>query len=219
MIKSEAEIRRKNTIKELKKEKVDVIKDLPLLSDVENVHIKSFEEICKRALACAISASLSSELDENPDPELAIKIHQIYLQKYSVESSLLSKEKLLFTNNYSNNDLIDVSWNFETLWVILWSLGLVPDLGKPFATCDSYKALFIVKEKQDYEDFKACCHPRSVSEILDAADLYLNYYETLKEKQNNKNKKTGKLVYDVVLERKRAFMWLLSEEKDYYNFD
>ena len=109
MIKSEAEIRRKNTIKELKKERVDVIKGLPLLSDVENVHIKSFEEICKRALACAISASLSSELDENPDPELAIKIHQIYLQKYSVESSLLSKEKLLFTNNYSNNDLIDVS--------------------------------------------------------------------------------------------------------------
>ena len=49
--------------------------------------------------------------------------------------------------------------------------------------------------------------------------LFYCYQWAIDEKKNNSDIKTGKLNYEVVLERRRGLEWIINEEKDWNNIE
>ena len=81
--------------------------------------------------------------------------------------------------------------------------------------CDCEKATALLSEKADCNEFKKSCRLRSIEEILDMTDLYFRYHWACVEKRLKPETQTGNLNPDVVIERRKALEWVISDEYDW----
>ena len=52
-------------------------------------------------------------------------------------------------------DAIDIDWEYETYWAIVWALGLIDDdISNAGSICDCQKAIYIVSKSKNLEDFE-----------------------------------------------------------------
>ena len=70
--------------------------------------LKSFEEICDRAIACLLSIQLAEDIHNEQGYEESKELFLSLLEKYEVSDCLLEKEKRLFDGIYIEQDVIDV---------------------------------------------------------------------------------------------------------------
>lgn len=189
--------------------------NLPMIEDSSEVQLKDKDIICKRAIACLISTQLACDIDRDKGYEEAFDFAKKLLDKYDVEDSLLDIEKKLFNGDYTEQDVIDVTWTYEAYWCLVWALGLINKLKFPGELCDVEEAIRLVAVCEDYDSFKEKCKIRDVEEILDAVDLYYRYHWACVEKTINPEVCIGKLNPEVVIERRRGLEWLVHEESDW----
>lgn len=81
--------------------------------------------------------------------------------------------------------------------------------------CDCEKVTALLSERADYNEFKKSCRLRSIDEILDMTDLYFRYHWACVEKRLKPETQTGNLNPDVVIERRKALEWVISDEYDW----
>ncbi len=209
------EERKAKSNKFIKELGIDCLETLPLVESSEEVKLKSIDDICNRVFASIISIQLACDIDQGNDYEQSKEFFEGLLDKYGVKNSLLPNEKKLFDNNYEQKDVLNVTWNYETSWSLLWALGLVEDMDKPFAVCDCDKAITLVATCGSIDDFKDKVKMRDIEEILDMLDLYYRYHWAVVDKTINPNTKIGNLYPDVVWERRKGLEWLISSEEDW----
>jgi len=190
--------------------------ELPMIETSTQVGLKSLDDICKRAIACLISTQVACDIANN-DYEESINYFKPLLEVYGVSSGLNSLEKKLFDESYSNQDAINVGWEYEAYWALVWALSLIDDIADASNICDCKKAIELVQSKQNFDDFKKQCNLRGVEEILDMLDLYYRYHWATTEKRINPETPIGNLNPGVVVERRRGLEWLISTEKDWYD--
>ena len=210
--------RRAENNEKIKSMGIFCFEDLPVRESSEEVKLKSFDEICKRAIASLIAVQIAYDTNRGEFEE-GKKFFAPMLERYGVADKLISKEQKLIDGDYNNQLVLDVAWTYECYWSLVWALGLVDDITDASDVCDSVKAIELVARCESYEEFKSKCKLRDIEEILDMIDLYYRYHWATVEKMLYPEKDIGNLDVDVVPERRRGLEWLISDEDDWFNID
>ena len=211
-------IERKNKSNEkIEKMGIPVCASLPILEDSMVKDFKSVDDIIKRAIASLLTIQLACDINEGYDYTESKNMFSNLLKEFGVENCLNEEEKKIFSGEYTEQDVLNITWEYECYWSLVWALGLVDDISIPNSTCDCEKAVTLVSNSKDYEDFKSKCKLRDVYEILDMLDLYYRYHWACVEKRINPNTNIADLNDEVVYERRRGLEWLFSEEENWFN--
>lgn len=191
--------------------------NLPMIESSSEITLKDIDTICKRAIACLLSIQVVYDIKKGEGDQSRRIINNL-LDKYGVKDCLNSKEKKLFDETYTEQDLIDLDWEYETYWSLLWSLGIIRDISDASTVCDCKLAINLVIKSANYDEFKSRCNMRDVNEILDMLDLYYRYNWAITEKRINPNSTSiMNLNPSIVIERRRGLEWVISQEEDWYN--
>lgn len=181
--------------------------------DDKAVKLRSIEDVCRRAVACLITVQIAIDIRNNHYEESKQHFLPI-LERFGVQDNLNSMERRIIDGTYTQQDIIDMDWAYESYWALCWYLGLVEDITDALNICDSEKAISFVMNSSSLEDFQHNCSLRSNKDVLDMEDLYLRYNWAINEVKVNWNINSS-----VVIERRRALEWLLSDEDDWYQLD
>ena len=103
---------------------------------------------------------------------------------------------------------IQFAWQYECLGVMLWALGYSAELGRPDRIVDVRRIVSIMKEKAPIR-LREEARLRSISELLDEADLIYRYHWACVDARVNGAPPPRGLDCGVVLERHRALNWLI----------
>ena len=140
------------------------------------------------------------------------------LKQFGVEDALNAKERKLYSMQFGQQDALDVVWEYECYWSLVWALGLIEDIRDASEICDCDTAIRLVAGCKSLQEFEAQCKLRSIDEILDMLDLYYRYHWACVQKRAiDPTLPTGNLNEEVVFERRRGLEWLISEEDDWHD--
>ena len=200
----------------IREQGIGVFDGLPYCPDASQVRLKSFDAICKRAVAALIMTQIALELHNNTTQ--AVSYFVGLLDQYGVKDVLNAKERKLYNVQYTEQDALDVVWEYECYWSLIWALGLIDDIRDAGEICDCGVAIKCVSSCQTMQEFQAKCHLRSADEILDMLDLYYRYHWACVQKRAiDPTLPTGNLNEEVVFERRRGLEWLIAEEDDWHD--
>ena len=199
----------------LKEMGIATIEFLPEVEDSSQVKLKSLDEICARAIATLISTQVACDIN-NGNYEESKKYFDVMLDTFNVRDKLNSKEKKIFDGSYSEQDVLDVVWTYESYWSLCWALGLIDSIEDAGSICDTDLAISFVSKSKDFEDFKSKCKLRDVEEILDMLDLYYRYHWATTDNRMNPATPIGNLNDEIVVERRRGLEWLFLD-KDWFD--
>lgn len=210
--------RREQNNKFLSKKNIAFSNSLISRWDEDKVTLKSHEEICKRAIACLILIQISCDIRKN-NKEESLKFFMPMLEKFGVMDVLNSKEKRIIDGTYTEQDIIDMDWAYEAYWALCWSLKLVKDISDGGEICDCQKAIKFVINSDSLKDFMKLTKLRKTDEILDMLDLYYRYNWAINDSRINPNSSIGSLNPSIVIERRRALEWIVSDAGDWYDIE
>lgn len=212
-----AQERREKSIEKLKERNIEYLEELPLVEESSEVTPKSLDQICQRVLACFAASHLSCDTDNPKDYAESKEFFEEFLHRYNVQNRLSYFEKKIFDNDFSGEDAVHVSWNFEALLSLLWALGFIEDgdLEYPYDICDVSKLTALIMNYPTYEGFKSACKLRDIEQILDMIDLFYRYHWATVEKRLNVKTNIGQLNAEVVCVRRKGLEWLIAEEDDW----
>lgn len=180
---------------------IDVSTTLPLIEPpyrTKNVH-----ETISRILAMNVMAAIAYGFDKTKGIA--------WLSREKLEGSL-SEHKRTFLSKGSG-DTTPFKLQIEGMWALAWSIGVVKELD--FAKdCDEKFAQELpnLKLNQGGENLRRIANQRPLEEILGACDLAYCLHSAIRESQITNKNSPKKLKPYVILERRRALDWLLSEE-------
>lgn len=115
------------------------------------------------------------------------------------------KKHILYSNNITEQEIINMIWKYEAYWVLIWSLGLIPTLDFPCKTCDCNYAVEVVSKHKNFTEFLATTTLRDIDEILDEVDLIFRYDWACVDARIKGVEAPCNLDSSVVLERHKAF--------------
>ena len=170
---------------------------LPVIGEGDDdKRLRTPREVAERAVALyAVSVGAAPEEHENA---------VAFLRERGLWEAASPKERAFLLNpRPEEQEVIDFTWRYEALFVLLWALGHVEDLPFPDDTCDRPLHEFVVGLPP--EDFVGRAALRPVDEILDATDLIYRCHWAVVEARGDR---PGVLDPDVVYERHYALNWL-----------
>ena len=173
---SEAEIRKNRSIEILKKHDIPYLDDLPMIETEDEAEFRSVEEIARRAMITIITASYAAGLTSDKDVEDDREFYRDLLDKYDLMDAMTSREqKFMAATVYDQKESVQISWRYEAGLVLMWALGLVPELYYPDKICNTEQLVGIIRDHDTFDSFMVEVEPRKNSEILDEADLIYRY--------------------------------------------
>ena len=188
--------------------------NLPLTEPASQVKLRSLDDICQRAIAALLSTQVGFGRSEQNDED--VNSFAGLMDYFGVRDCLNAKERRLVDGSYVQQDIIDVVWEYESYWTLVWALGLVDDITDAEDICDCPQAVRFVSQSESYDDFKSRCSLRSADEILDMLDLYYRYHwAVVQHEKTDKKCPIGGLNTDAVSERRRGLEWLISDTDDW----
>lgn len=211
------EERKMETHKNLQLMGITINPHLPLLETTEEVTVKSKDDICRRAIASLLAIQVACDISQGDATEETVAFFRETLSNFGVADCLNDTEyRVVFSDTYTERDVISVIWTYEAYWSLVWSLSLIDDIKSASSCCDGETAVRLVSECDTYEQFANKCQLRSSEEILDMLDLYYRYHWACVNKQFDPDTAIGNLNSEVVMERRRGLEWLISEEDDWF---
>lgn len=167
-----------------------------------DVEIRTKNEVVDRAIAL-LYLGLKSE-----------GLEQVHLDKmneeYKVDDKLTPVEKqYALATTPSQQQKVDANWRYESLHVLLWSLGYIDELSYPSELCNVADDVKIIYELGP-EKFREQAKLRSKQEILDQADLILRYDWACVNARVKNEPAPGELDSSVVYERHYSLNWLIN---------
>ena len=205
--------RRQRSIAALEEQGIACSRSLPCLHEDSRAQVKPLEEVLTRAIACFVAVQISCDL-RNGLYQKSRQFFDSVIEALQLREHFTEQELRIIDNRASQQDLLDLDWAYECFWALCWYLGLVPELRDAASICDcsqSVKLYMLLSGPKGRE----ACKPRSLEELLDMEDLYLRYHWALNEHSANPEAPAGQLEPSVVLERRRALEWLISEQRDW----
>jgi hypothetical protein len=180
--------------------RVTVNHNLPALKEYDR--IKPPADVARRTLI--LVAILNVIKKNKPDHILAwLKKHSL-LNDATVDEKVILQERVIH-----DHDRLKLSWRAEAVWVFLWALGIVPDLGLPVSLCDlSDPKLWetIPGPGKDPASFLDGAALRPVDDILNMRDLLYRIHWAVTDALLNRRAVTFN--HDVVYEWHYALNWI-----------
>lgn len=180
---------------------VPILPSLPLIEDEVSSLRRTDAEVAKRAIALAIVAVKG----ETGDHTMGLGL----IDQFEAKDFFTPDESAFMADpNPTEQDRVKFSWRYEAVWLLLWSLNIIEDIGPPSDIADVPRLVEILRELgTDGVLAKAKLRPQS--EILDAADLiYRQDWAVVNADLDGAAAPVG-LDPDVVQERHYTLNWLI----------
>ena len=197
-----AQQRKDESIKILRQEGVAVLESLPLRYENSEVTPRDVDEIIRRAV-CSFAATIcaciirdNGHLEEDEIVWARDFVGDIY-------SVLSAKEREVIRGGVDINTAINMGWKYESLWILLWALGIAEDIGEMDKICN-YKFIMDVFREGG---LKSRSKLRSMDEILSKLDLVYRYHWACVDARIN-GKNVAGLNEEVVMEKRAGLEWL-----------
>lgn len=192
--------RKSKSEKRLKSLNVPINKHLPRIEDV--VSLRTKEEIINRMIPLTIVAAKAMEAP----PE---KIAE-FIKRYHAHDLFTDEEqKFIESKDLNQNEVIQYSWKLECIWLLLWSVNLLPDIDVPAKTCNA-ESVFETVFRHSKQELLDQSTVRSISEILDNLDFVYRAHWAVREAQLNRLEIPSSLDEGVVYERHYTLNWLVN---------
>ena len=206
--------RKKRSEKIISAKGIGINPNLPFTEPASQVKLRSLDDICKRAVAALLSTQVGFGRSEQNDEDVNYFVG--LMDYFGVKNCLNAKERRLIDGSYVQQDIIDVVWEYESYWALVWALGLVDDITDAENICDCPLAVRLVSQCSGFEEFRNKCNLRSTDEIMDMLDLYYRYHWAVVQHEKIDRKcPIGGLNSDAVFERRRGLEWLVCDTEDW----
>lgn len=177
---------------------------LPLLSDVN--HTKSVDEIVDRslilyALLCGLVGGYPRDLLWN------------WLTKEGLSNAVTEGEKCYFLGNLADQVRLDeMELQVEAVWALLWAIRKVDRLDPGDYVANTMNSLLPAIEKlESSHQFRATSALRYDTELVEECDLLYCMHWGFVHGQLNNIKLSVAVEPYVVMERRHALEWILSD--------
>jgi hypothetical protein len=175
--------------------------ELPL-SDT-NLKLRDAEEVVSRILTMNALAAAAYGFDK--DRATA------WLNRERIIGSLTSDECSYLLHGGKNSDSFKLQ--IEGMWALAWALGIVNELNFSKDCDNRFVTLFPdLKRDQASSDFRIRMNPRSTESVIGACDLAYCLSWAIRQSELTGESVMRNLKPYVVIERRRALEWLLSDE-------
>lgn len=191
----------------LKENNIPINQYLPLIEEESEAVIRPAADIAKRIL---ILAYLNTTIDNRDDREDIIA----YLKTEKLWGHVSQREQKLFTKDIlSEKEAISISWTIECLYVMLWAINKIDDLGLPREEASGTVNL-IPGYMESSEEFINVAVIRDTTEILDASDLIYRIHWAVRQSGMD-DIEVPNINQDVVSEWHRAINWITFYEDNW----
>ena len=212
-----AQERKNRSIEILQTQNVPFIEHLPLRYETEEVIPRDKKEVIER-LACSftsIMCALSIGKNEYTEEDREYMTQDFLSAKYHALELLTPMEQQVIAGTISEAGAMNATWKYESLWVLLWALGIVEELSFPNEICDCDLIMDTMGEFEGLDDFMAHTTLRPIEEILQALDLHYRYHWAAVNARVNGSDPAG-IDEGIVMERRAGLEWLCckGEEND-----
>ncbi|MEK5233768.1 DUF4272 domain-containing protein [Lysinibacillus sp. FSL K6-0232] len=215
---AQGEARKNNTIAFLAEKEIPYVASLPQLPPVEDCAFKSQEDIAKRAVALLIAIQFACDVAQNGNIEDSREFFLNMLHKYNVQQFLTDNEKSFLQAQYPDaQEAVNITWQYEAYWTLIWALGLVETLAFPDDICNCEYAIQAVSRHETFEQFYAQTAMRSKEEILDEADKIYRLHWACVNSRINGQTAPAALNESVVMERRRGLFWLIGYRNEQWD--
>lgn len=209
-------LQRKNeSIQKLKQNLIPYIDHLPVIESVEEVQVRSAEDIAKRAIACLWVIQVACDLNNDQYDDETHEFVLDVLAKMQVLDALTEKEQAILKRDVSEQDVVNMVWKYEAYWVLLWALGIVDELHYPDNIIDCDFAVQAVTSCETFDAFMSKVKLREIEEILDQADLIYRYDWACVDARLKQQQAPAQLNSSIVVERHGALNWLIQLDSDW----
>lgn len=188
---------RKNTIKIIERFKLPLNLDLPNV-DI-SIKIKGVNQIANRIDILHLFYAIYSEGIESKDFFKKI----IFENNLKVE--LTNQEKEILEKELTSQNLIDFSWYKESIYSLLWCLGIVQNLYDDLDEINIADLYNLISPEKSREKFISSIQVRTNEELIQAIDVFYNLHWGSKRIKNN-------ILKSVISERRKALEWFCSSE-------
>ena len=199
-----AQERKDISIEILKSQGVPFIDHLPLVYETSEVAPREKDEVIARsicsfaAIMCACTIRDNGELTDEDKQGTKDFLDN----RFGCIDKLTRMERRVIEGEASYDEAVNMGWKYESLWALMWAMGLVKELDFPKDICDCN---FVMKTFSG--DFSECVKMRGTDEILQALDLIYRYHWACVNARVNGTKSAG-LDEEVVMERRGGLEWL-----------
>jgi hypothetical protein len=193
---------RKNSIEAATRLGLDVLPTLPLLD--AGLASRSVDEVLSRILAMSSIAATAYGFDK----ATAIA----WLKQETLTGSLSEQEKVFLFEGVGQPDRFKLQ--IEGMWALAWAMGIVNELD--FAKdSDSHFVTMLpnLKELESSSAFRKKARPRPLDQVIGACDLAYCIHWAIQQSNLSGKRPSGNLKPYIVVERRRALDWLLSNSR------
>ncbi len=193
--------RKDRSEKRLAAEGIPINTHLPAIESEAEVRRRSVEEIAFRALSLMAVAMNGAGQDKATTKKIIVD--------FGLAKWLSPNEKAFIADaKRPDRERIRFSWRVEAAHILFWALGYVDKLEKPTQQCDPHALMKIMKSRGAM-NFIADAKFRSLSEVLDQADLIYRYQWAIVEDRIRGGSEPVGLNPSVAHERHTALNWLI----------
>lgn len=220
---AEGEQRKNKTLAYLQEKAIPYTASLPQLPTIEACQFKTREDIARRAVVLLIVIQFACDVAQGGNVEESRDFFIKMLRTYKVEDYLTSNERdFLQASEPDVQEAINISWQYEAYWTLIWALGFVEKLDFPDEVCDCEYAIQVVSNCETFEQFFLQTVMRSQEEILDEADKIYRYHWACVDSRIKDQAAPAGMNESIVMERRRGLFWIIghrSEEWDNMSMD
>ena len=187
----------------------------PVVAESEVV-MRSPYQVAERALALFLVA-LKAEALCSGNADMAGQIKP----QFPLSQEFFSDAELAYFNQAQPDDHTNVQfcWRYESLAVLLWAIGRLPELPAPTQICDVTQIAQVMLAQPELELLQNVSL-RPDAEILDALDLHFRLHWAVRQARQDQQMHLGEIQSGVVYERHYALNWLTCfEEADWDQVD
>ena len=194
--------RKKRTEKILQSMGITTNQWLPCVEPEEYAKIRSAKDVARRVVALSNLLVKAGDVGRN-DIVPFLKAQKLWKYVSPQEQEFLQHP------NPGLPDINQAAWRVEGLWVLLWALNIISDLGIPDKECSSdFINHFILHINGISKGFIKKAKLRSLSEILDVSDFIYQSNWAVWDNHLYGKSKCGNLDKDVLMEWHHAINWL-----------
>lgn len=206
--------RKTRSEKVLAKHKILINPTLSRIKNEDETVLKTPEEIVKRSVTAFLTAQIAIDILNNSGALESAKFFAPILDRFGLRGELTDGEKPYFDPELcvriSQQQANEMQWRLEMCAALFWACGFIKKLPYPSQMIDNTKQIAMLGVSKDFSDIMRNVRMRSLSEILDAADLIFRMnWACVEARVKNNPAIMGDLFPDVVWEQHKGFNWLI----------
>ncbi len=185
---------------------IPINENLPMIEKEEETELRGQAEIARRILILSY-LNMIAEGENREEIIRFLKGSNLWEGCSPIETELFDAEE------FSEQEKINISWQSEAIWIMLWAIKKIEKLNLPTHQCEVRKIVECLPNYLEPIDQFICeAELRDKSEILDKSDLIYRLHWAARQAWINKERMPANISHEVIMEWHYAINWITNYE-------